>query len=126
MWLATGSTACNDRGLAGGRFGPNRSRVEKDKYKLATRDGFVCFFFFSSRRRHTRWNCDWGSDVCSSDLGIFVAGFLAAAWVTATFVAAAFVGAGFATFVAAAFVGAGFVTFVAAAFVGAGDRKSVV
>src|SRR6267143_4852783 len=27
------------------------------------------FFFFSSRRRHTRWNCDWSSDVCSSDLG---------------------------------------------------------
>src|SRR3989338_9775220 len=24
--------------------------------------------FFSSRRRHTRWNCDWSSDVCSSDL----------------------------------------------------------
>src|SRR6266568_5427637 len=30
--------------------------------------GFVCCFFFSSRRRHTRWNCDWSSDVCSSDL----------------------------------------------------------
>src|SRR5712692_4036751 len=26
------------------------------------------FFLFSSRRRHTRWNCDWSSDVCSSDL----------------------------------------------------------
>src|SRR6516164_10509618 len=26
-------------------------------------------FFFSSRRGHTRWNCDWSSDVCSSDLG---------------------------------------------------------
>src|SRR6266568_2502376 len=26
------------------------------------------FFFFSSRRRHTRWNCDWSSNVCSSDL----------------------------------------------------------
>src|SRR5689334_24593638 len=26
------------------------------------------FIFFSSRRRHTRWNCDWSSDVCSSDL----------------------------------------------------------
>src|SRR5689334_23497105 len=30
---------------------------------------FYFFFFFSSRRRHTRWNCDWSSDVCSSDLG---------------------------------------------------------
>src|SRR5574337_1700527 len=26
------------------------------------------FFFFSSRRRHTRLSCDWSSDVCSSDL----------------------------------------------------------
>src|SRR2546430_17708103 len=29
---------------------------------------FVLFFFFSSRRRHTRFDCDWSSDVCSSDL----------------------------------------------------------
>src|SRR5260370_20333520 len=28
----------------------------------------VCVFFFSSRRRHTRFKCDWSSDVCSSDL----------------------------------------------------------
>src|SRR5882757_6542994 len=28
----------------------------------------VCFFFFSSRRRHTRYWRDWSSDVCSSDL----------------------------------------------------------
>src|SRR5207253_10676784 len=27
-----------------------------------------CLFFFSSRRRHTRWPRDWSSDVCSSDL----------------------------------------------------------
>src|SRR5688572_31666083 len=25
-------------------------------------------FFFSSRRRHTRFDCDWSSDLCSSDL----------------------------------------------------------
>src|SRR5437879_12655669 len=30
---------------------------------------FICeFFFFSSRRRHTRYIGDWSSDVCSSDL----------------------------------------------------------
>src|SRR2546427_3222640 len=29
------------------------------------------FFFFSSRRRHTRFDCDWSSDVCSSDLEAF-------------------------------------------------------
>src|SRR5207253_6201203 len=27
-------------------------------------------FFFSSRRRHTRWPRDWSSDVCSSDLAV--------------------------------------------------------
>src|SRR5690348_10191917 len=29
-----------------------------------------CFFFFSSRRRHTRWTGGWSSDVCSSDLSL--------------------------------------------------------
>src|SRR5690606_39706637 len=33
--------------------------------------GLICiFFFFSSRRRHTRFSRDWSSDVCSSDLGV--------------------------------------------------------
>src|SRR2546430_5609571 len=32
----------------------------------------ACFFFFSSRRRHTRFDCDWSSDVCSSDLDSIV------------------------------------------------------
>src|SRR2546430_8062486 len=27
-------------------------------------------FFFSSRRRHTSFDCDWSSDVCSSDLAM--------------------------------------------------------
>src|SRR5688500_20164273 len=30
-----------------------------------------CMFFFSSRRRHTRLQGDWSSDVCSSDLDRF-------------------------------------------------------
>src|SRR5256885_11290266 len=34
--------------------------------KVAVQDS--CFFFFSSRRRHTRLQGDWSSDVCSSDL----------------------------------------------------------
>src|SRR5690606_40991040 len=29
---------------------------------------FLSSFFFSSRRRHTRFSRDWSSDVCSSDL----------------------------------------------------------
>src|SRR5690606_3326240 len=35
------------------------------------------FFFFSSRRRHTRFSRDWSSDVCSSDLDTLVANTLA-------------------------------------------------
>src|SRR5207248_4024413 len=32
----------------------------------------IAFFFFSSRRRHTRSYGDWSSDVCSSDLSAAV------------------------------------------------------
>src|SRR5436309_6303013 len=32
-----------------------------------------CQFFFSSRRRHTRFSRDWSSDVCSSDLHVVYA-----------------------------------------------------
>src|SRR5690606_40781953 len=32
----------------------------------------VYIFFFSSRRRHTRFSRDWSSDVCSSDLGLLI------------------------------------------------------
>src|SRR5699024_7461325 len=35
---------------------------------------FLIFFFFSSRRRHTRSKRDWSSDVCSSDLNGYVEG----------------------------------------------------
>src|SRR5256885_6372069 len=34
------------------------------------------FFFFSSRRRHTRLQGDWSSDVCSSDLALGAERFL--------------------------------------------------
>src|SRR5690625_6832292 len=36
----------------------------------------ILFFFFSSRRRHTRWPRDWSSDVCSSDLDGSIQGLL--------------------------------------------------
>src|SRR5256885_2961964 len=35
----------------------------------------LIFFFFSSRRRHTRLQGDWSSDVCSSDLSDSLFGF---------------------------------------------------
>src|SRR2546430_11435234 len=34
---------------------------------LPRRPGTSVLVFFSSRRRHTRFDCDWSSDVCSSD-----------------------------------------------------------
>src|SRR5690606_40394884 len=38
-------------------------------FLLAARcSDFIYLFFFSSRRRHTRFSRDWSSDVCSSDL----------------------------------------------------------
>src|SRR5256886_4336761 len=39
-----------------------------NKFYVRTLLFFFVFFFFSSRRRHTRFDCDWSSDVCSSDL----------------------------------------------------------
>src|SRR5688572_31053294 len=38
------------------------------------------FFFFSSRRRHTRFDCDWSSDVCSSDLQLWADGATKRRW----------------------------------------------
>src|SRR5690554_5065682 len=39
-----------------------------DEYNLTLVDKLLVYFFFSSRRRHTRCGRDWSSDVCSSDL----------------------------------------------------------
>src|SRR2546430_12895754 len=52
------------------------SQQASDNRPLSTRGAITrpdsriryCCFFFSSRRRHTRFDCDWSSDVCSSDL----------------------------------------------------------
>src|SRR5690606_39803858 len=47
-------------------------------------------FFFSSRRRHTRFSRDWSSDVCSSDLAaVFPAAVVSAVDASATDVSAA-------------------------------------
>src|SRR5688500_19994713 len=42
----------------------------KESLVVSVPSSFIyhCFFFFSSRRRHTRLQGDWSSDVCSSDL----------------------------------------------------------
>src|SRR2546421_4530811 len=38
------------------------------QFRVGSRRFYVFVFFFSSRRRHTRSDRDWSSDVCSSDL----------------------------------------------------------
>src|SRR2546430_13596827 len=43
------------------------SRLNKRSRDLVRR---LHVFFFASRRRHTRFDCDWSSDVCSSDLAV--------------------------------------------------------
>src|SRR5260370_32545084 len=48
---------CGSERGAGARLGP-----------APTLSDVLCLFF-SSRRRHTRFKCDWSSDVCSSDCG---------------------------------------------------------
>src|SRR5256885_11370320 len=45
-------------------------RVNENEIKVMRTQSHIrcCLFFFSSRRRHTRLQGDWSSDVCSSDL----------------------------------------------------------
>src|SRR2546430_3016302 len=45
--------------------------LRRNRIRGTCLSGDCCFvFFFSSRRRHTRFDCDWSSDVCSSDSSI--------------------------------------------------------
>src|SRR3712207_6848787 len=53
------SVLCSGYGLVGGNIGGCCYGC----------NSWYVFFFFSSRRRHTRYWRDWSSDVCSSDLG---------------------------------------------------------
>src|SRR5689334_16629646 len=48
--------------------GAQRRRAASRRGRRARRAVARARVFFSGRRRHTRWNCDWSSDVCSSDL----------------------------------------------------------
>ena len=46
----------------------NSSPKKKLKNCFLSVNDITSFFFFSSRKRHTRLQGDWSSDVCSSDL----------------------------------------------------------
>src|SRR2546430_5276614 len=58
------------------------STVVRNMYSHGERSAclVVRWIFFSSRRRHTRFDCDWSSDVCSSDLSRHVTFVLVANW----------------------------------------------
>src|SRR5256886_920750 len=61
--------AINDWGYA--EFSGNYSRAHDFRLYDSRYDLYLepwLFVFFSSRRRHTIFDCDWSSDVCSSDL----------------------------------------------------------
>src|SRR5260370_24007557 len=49
---------------------PTRS-AHQGRVSIKQEPGYS-LFFFSSRRRHTRFKCDWSSDVCSSDLNVII------------------------------------------------------
>src|SRR5689334_24412864 len=50
----------------------SRTDARQAAFRGIARNPSFPVFFFSSRRRHTSWNCDWSSDVCSSDLAAAV------------------------------------------------------
>src|SRR2546421_6383517 len=94
--------------------------------KLGVVPDFSIFFFFSSRRRHTRSDRDWSSDVCSSDLGDLklmaaIGAFIGLKLTMLTIFLGAFTGA---------FIGGAFIFFAkdrdSAYELPFGDRKSVV
>src|SRR2546430_7266325 len=50
------------------RLGPRLGELPEHTRQSVELELVTLDFFFSSRRRHTRFDCDWSSDVCSSDL----------------------------------------------------------
>src|SRR2546421_7779713 len=67
-------------------YAGNEDEDEDDKWRCYDRldkviDEYnITFFFFSSRRRHTRSDRDWSSDVCSSDLRDRLTSFAGCSW----------------------------------------------
>src|SRR5450432_802936 len=51
---------------------PASDNAQRSRTRWTTSVGAVVLFFFSSRRRHTRSDRDWSSDVCSSDLHVMI------------------------------------------------------
>src|SRR5688500_20371998 len=47
-----------------------RCKITYKTFSPKSTSSMILIFFFSSRRRHTRLQGDWSSDVCSSDLSL--------------------------------------------------------
>src|SRR5256886_10444905 len=75
MMSTTAGTPVRAATLSRSQAPPRRVRITHPTASHARRAVArqVVMFFFSSRRRHTRFDCDWSSDVCSSDLPSFLA-----------------------------------------------------
>src|SRR5205807_8444452 len=67
LTLERGSCYSSSLGMVG--FAPKRTITYTEGWPRAPFCSMRRWFFFSSRRRHTRLQGDWSSDVCSSDLG---------------------------------------------------------
>src|SRR3989475_1351018 len=59
---------CVSNGMHAPIVGLRIAAVSRGENGTITDHVLAFHFFFSSRRRHTRFDCDWSSDVCSSDL----------------------------------------------------------
>src|SRR5205807_1413714 len=68
LTLERGSCYSSSLGMVG--FAPKRTITYTEGWPRAPFCSMSRWFFFSSRRRHTRLQGDWSSDVCSSDLGL--------------------------------------------------------
>src|SRR5207237_4594314 len=66
--LWSGHVPCVELSCIEVREEPNHYLGGKCVISILGDDVLYMYLFFSSRRRHTRFKCDWSSDVCSSDL----------------------------------------------------------
>ena len=55
---------------AGGRGGAGGERVRREDRGCDEGRGIGRFFFFKQKTAYEIYQCDWSSDVCSSDLGV--------------------------------------------------------
>src|SRR5256885_4801358 len=68
--MPTACRSCSAPRMTGKAWGDVSSRSDSTTRRINPWASRRAMFFFSSRRRHTRLQGDWSSDVCSSDLHV--------------------------------------------------------